>query len=84
MKDYKNIILLKDYNDEKVDAILFTNESEETIQQAIYKAKNEFYDLEEDELPFGINCEYDYIYQYLCDRFDIEFFETWHRQEVYY
>jgi hypothetical protein len=85
MRNYKNIILLRDINDDRIDSIILTNEDEETIQQAIYSAKNEFYELEEqNNIPMGINCEFEYIYCYLCDKYDIEFIETWQGKEVYY
>jgi hypothetical protein len=83
--EYKNIIFLKDYNDEKIDAILYTNENAETINDAIIKAKNEYYELEEqNKIPVGINCEYEYIRFCLQDKYNIEFLETWGAQEVYY
>lgn len=85
MKKYKNKILLKDYNDESVDAIIFTNENTETIQQAIYKAKNEYIKLEEtNNVPMGINCEFEYVYCYLLDNFKCLWIYTWNEQEVYY
>ena len=85
MKEYENTILLKDYDDEKVDAIIFTNESKEIIQDAINKAKNQFYELiEKEELPVYINCEYEYIWEYLTKNYDIDYIETWEHNEVYY
>lgn len=73
MNEYKNTILLKDCQIDYVYGIILTNESEETIQDAIYKAKREFYDLEEqNDIPFGIYCELDYIRLYLGEKYDIE------------
>lgn len=82
MKKYKNIILIKETDDRSINAIILTNESEKTIQEAIYKAKAEFYEL--DEFPEFVYCEWDYIYQYLLNNYDIDFLEDLNKGDVYY
>ena len=85
MKKYKNIILLRDNNDGRIDAIIKTNESDIVIQNAINEAKNKFYELEEkNELPEYINCEYEFITEELSNKYNIEFIDFWNGQEVYY
>ena len=85
MKKYKNIILLRDYNDGKIDAIIETNESDAVIQNAINEAKNKFCELEEkNEIPEYIHCEYEYIRFCLQDKYSINFIDFWNGQEVYY
>ena len=85
MKDYTNKILLKDMNDDKVDAIILSNEQVETIQNAIYTASEKYYDLEEDgNVPFGINCVIEYIIDYLYDHFDVHIMENWDDNDVVY
>lgn len=85
MKDYTNHILLKDMNDDKVDAIILSNEQTETIQSAIYTASDKYYDLaEDDNVPIGINCVYEYIVDYLYDHFDVHIIEHWSNNNVVY
>lgn len=86
MKEYKNTILMKDMDDGHIDAIILTNEDKETIQKAIYKAKSQYIDgIDElDDLSDFIHCEYDYIYYYLCENYEIEFLENWYDNNVYY
>ena len=73
MKAYKNTYLLTDYDDDKIDAIITTNESDETIQNAIYEAKELYYEFDEqDNLPFGIYCEFDFVKYYLQEKYDLE------------
>lgn len=70
---YKTTFLLNDLNTYETDYIINANEDTETIQNAIYKAKEKYYELEEkNELPDFCYCEFDYISTLLCDQFDIE------------
>lgn len=82
MKKYTNLILIKETDERSINGIILTNESEKTIQEAIYKAKSEFYNL--DEMPDFVYCEWDYIYQYLLNNYDIDFLEDLNKGEVYY
>jgi hypothetical protein len=85
MKEYENTILLKDYDDEQVDGIIQTNEDINTIQKAIYTAKDIYYELEEKgNVPCGINCEYEYIVHYLQDKFECNIIEFWTKNNVVY
>jgi hypothetical protein len=87
MKEYKNTILIRDLYDEHVGAIIQTNESIATIQDAIWQAKNEYNNPNNekniDKLGF-IHCEYDYIYYCLCEKYEIEFLENWYDNNVYF
>ena len=84
--EYENIILLKDYDTEQVDGIIMTNVDTSTIQEAITKAKNKYYELEEqNNILCGINCEYEYIVYCLQDKYDCEVVQFWDKHnEVYY
>lgn len=86
MKDYTNAILLKDMNDNMVDAIIFTNEHPTTIQNAINEARNEYFEMEEkNQVPSYINCLYEYILEHLETEFNLYIVEYWDkRNAVYY
>ena len=85
MKNYKYLILLKD-NVEKVEHIILANCDAKEIQDAIFKAKNDFENLEEENnLPCGIYCEYEYIIYCLQEKYDIILAdEHFIKNEVYY
>lgn len=80
MQDYKNTIFLCDYNDDHVDAIIFTNETEETIQDAIRLASNKWY---EEEYP---DCQLNYVLEYLDAHYDVLCIDAYkeHITKVYY
>lgn len=78
MKDYTNIILLKDKDDkyEKVDLVILTNEETETIENAIDKVKDEWYEND---------CDYsllEMIIDHLVDNYDITYYTS--HNEIYY
>lgn len=80
MKDYNNTILLMDYNDNKVDAIIYTNEDEETIQNAIRTATDKWY---EEDYP---DCQLNYVLEYLDKHYDIAYTDAYIDEinKVYY
>lgn len=80
MPNYENIIFLYDYNDDHVDAIIFTNETEETIQDAIRLASNKWY---EEECP---DCQLNYVLEYLDSYYDVLCIDAYteHITKVYY
>lgn len=68
MTNYKNTILLVDYEDNNTEAIIYTNESWQTIGKAIDEAKDEWSKL--DGMGFLIY----FIEDYLKEKFgDIVF-----------
>ena len=70
MKDYTNTIFLKDSIKMRLSAIIYTNESTETIQREVATAQREF--LETDDEYFEFYCEYDYICYKLLEKYDLE------------
>lgn len=78
MKDYSNIILLRDKDDkyEKVDLVILTNEKTETIENAIDKIKDEWHEND---------CDYsllEAIIDHLVDNYDITYCTS--HNEIYY
>jgi hypothetical protein len=80
MRDYKNTILLCDYDDDRVDAIIFTNENEETIQDAISLASDKWYEEE------CLDCQLNYVLEYLDSHYDVLCIDAYtrHITKVYY
>ena len=76
MKGFRNTIILKDYY-EKVDAIIFTNVSTETIEKAIITAKNEY---DEQQLDYG---QLNYVLDCLSEQFEIDYID-YNMEEIYY
>ena len=81
----KNTILMKDWDTEEVDYIIRTSESVGTIQQAINKAKEIYYEEDKilEEMMF-IHCETDFVIFYLEDNFDCEIEQVDCRKKVVY
>jgi hypothetical protein len=68
MKDYKNVIVLRDNDsrDGNIDLIIFTNESTETIESAIDELRKRWCENEYDwclidEIIEYLTCEYDCV-----------------------
>ena len=78
MKEYTNIILLrdKDSKHENIDLIIFTDESTETIENEIESIKEKWY-LE--EYPKSLLEE---IIDTLTDKYDIDY--CYQADEIYY
>ena len=72
MKDYKNIIVLKDSETQKNEAVIFCNEECDTIEDEIQRIKQEYYDK-------GIDRDYmftelEYIFLELCNKYEIDYY----------
>ena len=78
MKNYNNIILLRDKDDkyEKVDLVILTNEETKTIENAIDEVKNKWY---EEEYPYSLLEE---IIFTLTEKYDIVYYMS--SNEIYY
>lgn len=72
MKDYKNILVLKDRATLKNEAVIFCNEECDSIEDEIQRIKQEYYDN-------GIDTDYmftemEYIFLELCDKYEIDYY----------
>jgi hypothetical protein len=78
MRDYSNIILLRDKDDkyEKVDLVILTNEETKTIEETIQQVKNKWY---EEEYPYSLLEE---IIDTLTEKYDIVYYMS--SNEIYY
>jgi hypothetical protein len=78
----KNTILLTNASNDRIVAIIQTNADTDEIQMTINKAKEQYYTL--DEMPDGVNCEYEYVVNCLCDSFVIEITQIDDSNDVVY
>ena len=82
MKEYKNIITLKELSTDKATAIIFCDEDAEVIEEEIRRIKQEYYEYEIDrDYVFS---ELEYIFNELCNKYDIDYYITDYLDEIYY
>ena len=82
MKDYKNILFLKDRATLKIEAVIFCNEEGDIIEDEIQRIKQEYYDK-------GIDSDYmftelEYIFFELCNKYDIDYYMANCHDEICY
>lgn len=82
MKDYKNILMLKDSETQKNEAVIFCNEEGDIIEDEIQRIKQEYYDK-------GIDTDYmfaemEYIFLELCNKYEIDYYILDYCDEICY